>query len=68
MDINYSYLTDYWVLIKLVHIETTYWQFMGDNERLWMGAFKSMRDTEHGTGILNDYSKLIGILQFIFLL
>ena len=30
-----------------VHIS----KFMGDNVRLWMGAFKSMSDTERGTGI-----------------
>ena len=38
--------------MEAVYLEMTYYQFMSDNVRLWMGAFKSMSITERGTGTL----------------
>ena len=42
--------------METVYLETAYYQFMSDNVRLWMGAFKSMSVTERGTGKFRDFS------------
>ena len=34
--------------MEKVYLEATYKQFMSNNVRLWMGAFKGMGDTERG--------------------